>query len=368
MGQTSQNLAVNRRPRRGPRTVTESGLILWRVVTLILLGSSAGCRERAGTEGTAPVAPPALLTANVPRAGVSGTVNTSEGNKRSKLNEPKPVSSPRYALLVFDEKRQWKVLIVEDGRTLKVDKNANGDLTDDGPPITPSDFREIGSSREGRPMWDFHYVVDSIRLPDSSRISKFRLGHWNYGQKDDGYGLSLLVNGQTQMYAGWSQIWSTSREAALPLHFYGPLHPRLLRFQEFLIGAGPRRLSIAFVHPGKVKGADTRLGIDAIPSSVIPAVQIDWPTKKGAPALRTSHLLLERCCYWEFYNSTFKVPAGAVPGIATVTVTIEGGKLPFDLLPDKLTIPVRNFVEPGDNSSARRSGASARGLSAASQR
>jgi hypothetical protein len=231
--------------------------------------------------------------------------------------------------------------MVEDGKTLYVDKNGNSDLTDDGPPIVPLDVRQLGSSPGGRSQWDFHYTLDKITPPDGSRHTAFRLGRWNYGSKDDGYGLSLTVNGQTQMYAGWTSFWATSPGAAPVIHFGGPLQPRMLRFKEFVIDSGPRRLSIAFINPGRGQGANSLLSIDALPGKVIPRVQIDWPVEKGAPALHTSRLLLNRCCYWEFYDPRFEVPRGSVAGTATVTVSVQGGTLPFELTTDQLKVPVR---------------------------
>jgi hypothetical protein len=332
-------------------------LLSWSCAALCLIAGVAGCTGRpaadqqpsADVSGAQPVSlgvtesasQPAPRRLDAASPSVPAARSLLNGVQRTILKEPKYVSSPRYALLAFGPKAESKVWMVEDGKTLYVDKNANSDLTDDGPPIVPLDVRQVGSLPGGRSRWDFHYVLDKISTPDGSQQTEFRLGRWNYGSNDDGYGLSLNVNGRTQMYAGWRSFWATSPGAAPVIHFAGPLEPRMLRLKEFVIDALAGRLSIAFVNPGRGEGAMSLLGIDAMPPQVIPTVQIDWPVEKGAPALHTSLPLKNRCCYWEFYSLGSKVPPGAVAGTATVTVSMQGGSLPFELIKNEIKVPVR---------------------------
>lgn len=262
--------------------------------------------------------------------------------ERTIVKEPKYRSLPRYALLILGAPAKAKVWLVEDGKTLYIDKNGNGDLTDDGPPVTPTHQRRLGQSP---PSWDFDYCLDEIALPDGARHTKFRLARWNYGAQDDSYGLSLTLNAETPMYAGWTPFWAATPEEAPLIHFGGTLQPRLLRSKEFVVGSGPRRLSICFINPGLGQGAHSRLSIEALPATVIPSVDIDWPVAEGAPPLRTSHLLVNRCCYWEFYDVNFKVPPTAVPGSATVTVSLPDGAVPLDVRMDPITFPVRAMAD-----------------------
>src|SRR5262249_48917300 len=46
--------------------------------------------------------------------------------------EPAGLVKPRYLLLVFGSEARTRVWLVEDGNTLYVDRNANGDLTEAG--------------------------------------------------------------------------------------------------------------------------------------------------------------------------------------------------------------------------------------------
>ena len=117
---------------------------------------------------------------------------------RPLIKEPAYQSTPKYGVIALGTSGEVKVWMVEDGRRLFVDKNANGDLTDDGPPIEPSHVRDMGGNR-----WDFDYLLDAITPTNGSRHTSFVLRRWNYNDKEDNYGLSLAVDGQMPMYAGW---------------------------------------------------------------------------------------------------------------------------------------------------------------------
>src|SRR5581483_6053202 len=237
---------------------------------------------------------------------------------RAIIKEPTYQSTPKYSLITLGNSGDVKVWMVEDGRRLFVDKNANGDLTDDGPPIEPGNIRHLDANQ-----WDFKYKLDAITPTNGSRHTGFVLTRWNYNDKEDSYGLLLTVDGQMPMYAGWfGTFWSTNRETAPVIHFSGPFTPRLLRRKEFTIGETHQRLSLCFLNPGSGPGAESRLSIDALPRFVVPELDIEWPTAAGGAPLRTSHLLTQRCCYWEFYTTEFELPAGVVPGKAKISVNL----------------------------------------------
>ncbi|MGE3317388.1 MAG: TlpA family protein disulfide reductase, partial [Planctomycetaceae bacterium] len=170
----------------------------------------------------------------------------------------------------------------------------------------------------------------------------FDLRRWNYGDAVDTYGVSINVNGRHEMYAGWNDFFASAPGKAPLIHFCGPLELRMLRSDEFVVGGVESRLSIAFINKGLGNGAHSRLSIDAVDKSVIPVVNIEWPVAKGTEPLRTTHRLPERCCYWEFYTTEFAVPARAVQGTATVTVSLPVGALPFELAKDRAEMPVRS--------------------------
>src|SRR5438128_7643867 len=51
---------------------------------------------------------------------------------RAVAKEPAYQGEPRYCLLVFGHEAKTRVWLVQDGDVLYVDRNANGDLTEDG--------------------------------------------------------------------------------------------------------------------------------------------------------------------------------------------------------------------------------------------
>jgi len=255
--------------------------------------------------------------------------------------EPKFQSTPKYCLLTLgtNSAQAW---MVEDGRRLYVDRNGNGDLTDDGPPIEPSDYREIGANR-----WDFGYRLSAIVTPAGVRHANLLLRRWNYGDATDSYGLSITVDGKLPMYAGWfGTFWSSNQNTAPVIHFAGPFTPRILRRDAFTIGERGQRLSLCFIHPGSEAGAVSRLSIEALPQFVVPELQIEWPTGPGRKPVRTSHSLLQRCCYWEFYTEEFALPTGVLPGQAKVSVAIPSAA-GLELTTTEIAVPVETKPKPG---------------------
>ena len=269
-------------------------------------------------------------------SSASAATNVLSHFDRTIIKEPRYQTTPKYSLIALGNSGDAKVWMVEDGKRLFVDKNANGDMTDDGPPIEPTKVRDLGAKR-----WDFEYLPGDIRPTKGPRHTHFVLRRWNYNEKADSYGLSLSVDGEMPMYAGWfGTFWSTNREGAPVMHFGGPFTPKLLRRKDFAIGEKQERLSLCFLNPGSGVGAESRLSIDALPRFVVPELTIEWPTARGSAPLRTSHLLIERCCYWEFYTTEFKVPKGVVAGTAKITVDLPVGATPIKLTTTEMLVPV----------------------------
>lgn len=266
---------------------------------------------------------------------------------RTIIKEPTYQSVPKYCLITVGDSSAVKVWMVEDGKRLFVDKNANGDLTDDGPPLQPSNTRALDAKR-----WDFEYLLAAITPADGSRHTNFVLRRWNYNDKEDSYGLSLSVDSQMPMYAGWfGTFWSTNRQKAPVVHFGGPFTPRLLRRKDFRIGEKGERLSLCFINPGSGPGAESRLSIEALPRLVVPELSTEWPTAGGGAPLRTIHLLTQRCCYWEFYTTEFELPKGVVAGKAKVSVHLPAGGLDIKLTTTEI---VARVVAPRDESGSAR--------------
>ena len=77
--------------------------------------------------------------------------------------EPRYTSQPRYCLLVFGPEASTRVWLVQDGSTLYVDRNANGNLTEPGEAVaaTPGPGTD---SDEGIYSFDAGDIADGPRL------------------------------------------------------------------------------------------------------------------------------------------------------------------------------------------------------------
>jgi hypothetical protein len=249
--------------------------------------------------------------------------------------QPKYQSEPRYALLILGAESKSPIWIVQDDDRLYIDKNGNRDLTDDGPPTIASEKRFLDKSR-----WDRKFFAKGWQASASSEIQDFALSQWNYSDPQDQYGLSLKLDGKVPMYAGWTSLLSPSAAEAPVIHFGGPLTPRLLRYKEFVLGAKPPRLSIAFATPRESKLTPARLSIEALPVTIKPTAVIEWPVQEGAKSLTTTHVLTQRCCYWEFYTETFAIPQQAIKGKARVTIIVPHDQFPLELIDDPFEVSV----------------------------
>jgi hypothetical protein len=272
-----------------------------------------------------------------------GDEATLKNVERRLVKEPAYESAPQYLLLALGPEAETCVWVVEDGRKLYVDRNANGDLTDDGPAIEPTNVREFNSSVDSAAKSrDFEYELAEFAPAGREEQTNFKLRRWNYENADhDSYGLSLSLDGKVPMYAGWfGSFWGASPGEASIVHFGAPLTPNMLRYDDFALGSGLRRLSVGFFAPGLGDGSESRLDIEAVAADVVPVLEIEWPTANGGPPLRTTHRLDQRCCYWEFYTTEFEVPAEAAVGTAKVSIELPEGAMPLPLTTTRLEVPV----------------------------
>jgi hypothetical protein len=86
---------------------------------------------------------PALLTLFVVGALSTRAADLS-ALPREIAREPKYQGQARYALAVFGPEADFRVWLVKDGDVLYADKNGNGDLTEPGEKITPTELQYEG--------------------------------------------------------------------------------------------------------------------------------------------------------------------------------------------------------------------------------
>jgi len=262
---------------------------------------------------------------------------------RGIAREPKYESSPHYCLLVFGPDAKTRVWLVEDGKRLIVDRNANGDLTDDGEPVSATDERKFDTNNDGidePTVHDWDYDVGDIKPESGEAHTALKVMRWKYGKQPVNHGVLLNVGGKVPHYSGWGPVFAEKPEDAPIMHFGADYDAVSLRNKEIHLDKPPERFSIGFVAPGVGKHSSTLISIEALPETVVPQCEIEWPAKDDpSRTIRQSLPLVKRCCYWEFYNDEFKIPDGVGEGTVKVTVIVPG-VLPFRFAEGTFELPV----------------------------
>lgn len=207
---------------------------------------------------------------------------------RSIGKEPAYLTKPKYCLLVFGEPATTKIWVVDDGRRIFVDRNANGDLTEAGELIEPAPPRNLGGLSE------IVFTVPNLKPADGSgEHTNFKLTRFKEGNGPDKYAISVKVNGRIQQFAGWDAIFAEARLQAPIIHFGGPLIARAIRFHEISLSSKKPELHLCFGTPGVGNGSFGFLGYEAVPKRIEPVAIIRWPGKGSD--LITTVPMLSRC-------------------------------------------------------------------------
>lgn len=218
---------------------------------------------------------------------------------RGVAREPDYRGSPRYCLLVFGPGADTRVWLVEDGETLYVDRNANGDITEAGESVAPSERRELKIIRDGKVVLyrQRAHSLDVLSPADGSGPhTEFRLSRYRIGDEPAKYVLSVRVDGTILQYAGWRPLFADSREKAAVVHFGGPVVPQPIRRKALSLTGPDQELHVRFVTPGSGKDSLASLGYQAVPEDVDPVAEIEWPADEPAAGpVRTTVTLTERC-------------------------------------------------------------------------
>ncbi len=236
--------------------------------------------------------------------------------ERSIRKETAYQDKPKYCLLVFGPEATTRVWLVLDGKRLFVDRNGNGDLTDDGEPVAAAESArimeeeayEVGEIRDGtrthknltlrsRKLESYYDADGSIRkwvaATPGARGLFLRAEIEMPGWKGNG------VGGRIEQYVffrdahGFLTFADQPRNAPI-LHFGGPWQivnaPRLIagRETELIVNVGTLGLGA---------GTFARIAYEGvIPEQVYPRVEITFPAKNpGEPPLKRHFELKGRC-------------------------------------------------------------------------
>jgi hypothetical protein len=269
-----------------------------------------------------------VLACNAPTAEAADSTKID----RSIGREPVYKSTPKYCLLVFGAKAQDRVWLVLDGDTLYVDRNANGDLTDDGEPVRLAKWVEMTKrhpmySKESRTKaGDLHvgdlthealevYMYQAPRRVDPTYKDA---PSWQDAVdsvwKQTGDGISVLISldldcrcyeflkaGKPKKLTHTSCQWEgvlafgSSPATAPVLHFGGPLTFRVVQ-TELQRGKKEEDLTVNLGTAGLGAGTFVAAAIELLPPYMDPRVDIAFPPKReGQPEICQDFLLEDRC-------------------------------------------------------------------------
>lgn len=201
--------------------------------------------------------------------------------------------APRYCLLVFGPEARAKVWLVLDGRTLLVDRNGSGDLTE------PDKARQ--PSNQSDQLYEYQPV--DVQVQGSKYSVQFLL-YRNRSEKNAPDQPLITVKDGERTYGAWGDETSPVHLAPRPqdatiIHFGGPLQmgfevqqPLVKKTKdtyELMVGVGTKGL-------GQGSFAHLKYWNDAIPEKARPTVVLEFPGKgTGSSPIKVETVLKERC-------------------------------------------------------------------------
>ncbi len=196
---------------------------------------------------------------------------------RTIAKEPVYKNKPKYCLLVFGPEAKARVWLVLDGEGLYVDRNSNGDLTEEG----ERSERTVGTGRS-----TFHeFEVRDLR-PEGHTTSTC-LHAWSYRSRAERVRLELLVDGKPWRVAGADEVpdgplhFGDRPEHAPVVHIDGPLTFKVRgRDVPALVPGKKSSFSVYVGTPGFGIGSWTGIIGEMWPQSMTPVAEIELPPEK----------------------------------------------------------------------------------------
>jgi hypothetical protein len=233
--------------------------------------------------------------------------------------EPIYRGKPKYCLLVLGPEAKKRVWLVQDGDTLYVDRNGNGDLTEPGEKVAAQKRKRqdadplftflAGELRQGgRRHLNLSLFVQELNggkfaTPEAravlQRDARARQYNIQVEVERPGY-QGLGTGGRLQQGAGLDtngllQFADRPQDAPI-VHFDGTWTIHL--YQETTLWLGrTNKLSLMFGTPGLGAGSFAYVGYEGVvPENVSPRVEIAFPPRKpGGPPVIARYDLKERC-------------------------------------------------------------------------
>jgi hypothetical protein len=225
--------------------------------------------------------------------------------------------NPKYCLLVFGLEAKSRVWMVQDGDTLYVDRNGNGDLTETGKAIKlKQDNENVRSFEVGDMTIDglTHTGISVTQVkatPDSvgdeeewQRIKKSGAEPWMWwvrltaergadDKRDLPKNISYIINGD----GSGMLLFADKAQDAPIIHLNGPFTLALQHRKQHLVVGEKQMLQIGVGPQGVGPGTFAFvLYPNTIPADVYPEAEITFPAKSaGIKPVQRKYTLKQRC-------------------------------------------------------------------------
>jgi hypothetical protein len=225
-----------------------------------------------------------VLAACVLLLGAPATAADLSKIDRSLVKEPSYKGKQGYCLLVFGADAKTRVWLVKDGDTLYLDRNGNGDLTEDGERLDGKAVKPAGaiSAAAGKKY--------QIRQCNLTKLAGPK------GQQDYCH-IAIDVDGALRQYS-FAGFADTPRNAPV-VHFDGPLTIEVADRNVTLVrGEKPTDLGVYLVTRGHGErlGSTVLVDYNGIPGTAQPVVEVEFRNKErnGKP-VTARYTLKQRC-------------------------------------------------------------------------
>jgi hypothetical protein len=258
-----------------------------------------------------------LLAFPAASADDGGTADLSRIDRTIAKEPTYKAEKPRYCLLVFGPEAKFRAWLVQDGDVLYVDRNGNGDLTEDGERI------EKAQSDAGNRRWDVGDLTDgelkhTIRQVAEMAVTEASVGDAREfarikGKHDAAVNtwimvraeratsddrplprhIDYIVNGDGTGYLAFAD-----RPGDAPVvHLNGPWTFGLQDIKQHLVAGRKSNLQLGVGTPGS--GAGTFAFVlypDTIPADAYPVGEFTFPPREpGGKAITRTMTFKERC-------------------------------------------------------------------------
>jgi hypothetical protein len=211
---------------------------------------------------------------------------------------------PKYALLVFGPEAKMRVWIVEDGETLYVDRNGDGDLTGEDERFT---LTLSGNKNQHGSLQDCN-----IEIPDSDKKTPYVITSISIRPEPDGDDADaerhIMVNVDIKGQVSYRQYCDAklveNPEKAAIAHFHGPLTigPQTVNWKltpglsRLSLGDSPSDIRAVVGTMDAERGCWVVVRSEDLPKDLHPVLEVEYPGKKAGDApIKKRYRLEQRC-------------------------------------------------------------------------